>query len=812
MSKKRDYKNMVRRFSIAMIGFIILFSLFMTYRVWSSSNDHLNNLLAKQADLALEFDISVRHYVTEHIRPFAQKHVGQDDFVAETMSTSFIARSVFNKVRQRYPSYILKLSSDSPRNPANQASPEELKIIEYFNENPKTQRWSGQIQIDGIDYYASFNARRMKKSCLECHGNPEDSPRSILKRYGRDAGFNRPIGEVVAMDTVAIPMAQARTEIAASTIKDSILLIVGLCIFATTIYLVFRKMVQHIQHQNNFLTTVLNSITHPFYVIDIRDYTIVQANEVSGLDTTGEKIPCYKHTHNLNAPCDEPGNLCPLKAVVEKKESVTVEHIHHNEGGADQYLEVRAFPIFDAKGEVCQVIESVMDITERKTMEKELKQSRDELESQVQRRTLQLKKSQEQLELAVDGAALGMWDWNIQTGHVYVNRQWTETLGYAQGEIKPNLEAIKSLIHPEDRSHVEEAIECNLSRAAFFHEYEFRMRCKSGEWLWILARGKVVEYDKEGHPLRHAGSQLDITSRKRAEDELKMHRAHLETMVRERTDELNAVNQQLTQNAENARQLADEANVANQAKSEFLANMSHEIRTPMNAIIGFSDILSQEEGLSESQLAYVGFIRNSGKNLLAIVNDILDLSKIEAGKLKIEMLECNLSDILANVKLLAQGDAQQKGLDFQLLLADDLPEILKIDSARLRQCLINLISNAIKFTDQGYVTLKIGLGQNSPLPMIDFMVEDSGIGISPDKTESIFESFNQADCSTTRKYGGTGLGLTITKHLAELMGGDVTVQSEPGRGSVFCLRIPLVLHDEHDDMRLNIYETDQVCQ
>lgn len=234
---------------------------------------------------------------------------------------------------------------------------------------------------------------------------------------------------------------------------------------------------------------------------------------------------------------------------------------------------------------------------------------------------------------------------------------------------------------------------------------------------------------------------------------------------------------------------------ANIAKSHFLANMSHEIRTPINAIIGFAGILS-DEAITEEQMDYVTTIRTSSNNLLDIINDILDFSKIEAGKLDFEIIELSLEQLLSNLRSMMSQKAIAKGLGFEILYKTELPAQIRTDSTRLYQCLNNLVGNAIKFTEAGQVQVIVSLEEMKGNPTIRFDVEDTGIGISKNKLDAIFESFSQADGSTTRMYGGTGLGLTITKQLAEMLGGRITVQSQEGRGSTFSLFIPAGLEVE----------------
>ena len=215
----------------------------------------------------------------------------------------------------------------------------------------------------------------------------------------------------------------------------------------------------------------------------------------------------------------------------------------------------------------------------------------------------------------------------------------------------------------------------------------------------------------------------------------------------------------------------------------------------MNAIIGFSDLLV-EEALTENQLDYVNLVRDSAGNLLGLINDILDFSKIEAGQLDIEILDCSLSELLRSVGGLMKPKAAEKGLEFEIIEISGLPEHIKIDPTRLRQCLINLVNNALKFTDQGHVYVTVSPVECDDTAMIRFDVEDTGIGIPAEKQKVIFESFSQADGSHARKYGGTGLGLAITRQLVHLLGGEISLRSEQGKGSVFSFTVPASVNAE----------------
>ncbi len=415
------------------------------------------------------------------------------------------------------------------------------------------------------------------------------------------------------------------------------------------------------------------------------------------------------------------------------------------------------FMNFSLEGEQ-GVIGWLLDITERKLQEKLLRESELRLNN------------------AAEAARIGLWEFEPDTGELTTNEVWATMLGYGVGELfersggwlrfRDGIDGLASLIHPEDLEPTMERLALHLRGEATAFESESRVRCADGSWKWLRVSGQIIDRQEDDSPARVAGVHLDVDAQRQLQEQL----------VR-------------------ARIAAEEATAA---KSNFLANMSHEIRTPMNAIIGMSH-LALKTDLDVRQRKYLEKVSHSAQALLGIINDILDFSKIEAGKLSLENTRFELQDVLEDLVTVVGFKAEENGLELLIDAPRSLPTGFVGDSLRLGQVLVNLVNNAIKFTPHGEVVLSVRQQwADAHTVCLHFAVRDTGIGMSEEQRSRLFQSFSQGDASTTRRFGGTGLGLVISRNIVHLMQGEIWVESAPEQGSTFHFTVQLALAEASD--------------
>lgn len=438
-------------------------------------------------------------------------------------------------------------------------------------------------------------------------------------------------------------------------------------------------------------------------------------------------------------------------------------------------------PIRDKGGNIVGSVVTARDITERKAVERKLREALEEqrlarlaslslMEDAINSKHAAEQSARElrKLSMAVEQSPESIVITDLHANIVYVNQNFLRQTGYSNDElIGQNPRLLQSGKTPRENFI---ALWETVSQGTPWKGEFYNRRKDGSEYIDFAIVAPLRQPD--GCISHYVSVQEDITEKKRIAEELDGHRYHLEQLVSERTHQF-----------EEAKLAAEVANVA---KTTFLANMSHEIRTPMNAIIGLTHLLRSED-VTPQQAERLSKIEGASQHLLSIINDILDLSKIEAGRIQLENRDFHLYDILDHVQSLIIEQAASKSLTIEID-PDAVPLWLRGDPTRLRQAVLNYAGNAVKFTKRGRIILRAKLlEEDDERLLLRFEVEDTGIGIAPEKLPKLFQAFEQADVSTIRKYGGTGLGLAITRHLAQLMGGEIGVESTPGVGSIFWL-------------------------
>ncbi len=522
--------------------------------------------------------------------------------------------------------------------------------------------------------------------------------------------------------------------------------------------------------------------------------TSVQADppDLILLDIMMPGISGYEVCQKLKA--DEQTNNIPI-IFISALDEVTDKVKGFSTGGID-YI-TKPF-------QIDEVLARVRTHLSLRKLQKRLEKKNTRLQKEIaERKQMEkvLRRNEQKYRLLAENASDVIWSRDPEMRFTFVSPSLERLLGYKPEELDDlalqDLLArfsLDDMLNITDESRTDETYDYETSESLRFDQ---ELKHKNGSTIWADTVLTYI-YDNNSELTGFLGVVRNITERKKAEEKQKKYARELETAKKQ-------------------------AETASRAKSEFLANMSHEIRTPMNAILGFSEILLNkiEDPVHKN---YLKSIYSSGKTLLALINDILDLSKIEAGKLEIQPEPVNLKRVLNEIELIFSHKFQEKGIEFILDISEQMPEAMILDEVRIRQILLNLIGNAVKFTSRGYVklsaycTARTGefsdpAEQALKIPDksdIVFEVEDTGIGIPQDQQELIFENFRQQDGQKARKYGGTGLGLTITKKLAEIMNGDISVKSEAARGSTFKIVLFDVEIIEHLDFDMISSEQDEI--
>jgi len=451
------------------------------------------------------------------------------------------------------------------------------------------------------------------------------------------------------------------------------------------------------------------------------------------------EIETLDKVQSIIHPDDVPGTLAATESHLAGGPAYDVEVRLRTRNGSYRWFRLRGCAERNAEGVAVRLSGSITDIQKQRVAEEALREA------------------QARFARAIQGTQDGLWELDLQQGRMWLSPRVSELLGFAEGELSNTPGVLHERFHPEDGPVADAALSVALNEGLPI-DLEARMRTRQGEYRWFRLKGTPGS-SQDGGKHRISGSIQDVTEARAARDALI--------------------------------KASEVAQAANRAKSEFLANVSHEIRTPMNGIIGMARLLL-DTSLDGTQRDYADTIRSSADSLLTVINDLLDFSKIEAGRLDIEHLELDLPATVEDICAVMAFQAAARHLDLIVNVHPDVPRYVLGDPQRIRQCLVNLLGNAIKFTLAGEIVCEVSMfGREPGRAHIRFEVRDTGIGIAPEKLGMLFEPFVQADSSTTRHFGGTGLGLSIVRRLVGMMGGKTAVASVPGKGSTFWFELPV---------------------
>ncbi len=512
-----------------------------------------------------------------------------------------------------------------------------------------------------------------------------------------------------------------------------------------------RKMVeQQLKLNQAKLQAILDHTSAVIYIYDLNGrYMLINKQLERQVHRSSDEV-LGKTTHEVMDGEVADRLVENNKIVMESRSPIAVEEVLPTDDGVPRIYLSNKFPLLNERGVPYAIGGISTDITEIKHIQDVMIENK------------------ERLDLALRSAQAGTWSWDVDNDVFVWDAYMHQLFGLMPGSVMLHYSAVLNMIHPEDRDKVHEGVQRSLESGEEY-ETEFRIIYRDKSIRYLREQGKVYR-DHRGHPIRMTGVCWDMTQRKREEDELR----HAKEM---------------------AERMAEQAETASHAKSAFLAAMSHEIRTPLNGVIGMTGLLLDTE-LNPEQREYIETIRISGEALLTVINDILDFSKIESERMEFENVDFNLYSLIQNTVDMVSAQVQRKGIALGVFIEPEVPEWVVGDSPRIRQVMTNLLGNAVKFTDKGEISIKVQVikrDENDEGANITLMLEvtDTGIGITPEIRERLFQPFSQGDISTSRKYGGTGLGLAISKRLIEMMGGKIDVDSFPGRGTKFWVTLTL---------------------
>jgi len=791
---------------------MILFFAFLFYQTYSLTNKRVRAVVRQQVAMALKFDIAIRHYVGDHIRPLMYELIGRDEFIRETMSTSYVAGSIFNDVRQEFTDYILKFSSDNPRNPANLAGPEELKVLKYLNSKPDISTWQGELDIDGQPYMALFSARRMKESCLHCHGKPEDAPASLIEEYGPVAGFHRPIGMVIGSDTVAIPMAKIQEQLYSESRPTFLISGLSLLLFGIAIVIITRLVV------TDRIATISKHFSN---TAQKEDYSAIELLEIKGRDEISDMATSFN----------------TLSRKLRSYYSIL-----------DQQVKERTRELADKNREL------QLEIEDRKQAEISLRESEATLKSI----------------LLAAPTGIGMVCDRVFT---QANERLCRTLGYTRDEL---IGKSTRMVYPTDADYdyvgqvkYEQIAQQNTGTV------ETRWCRKDGKIIDILLSSTPLDPDDLSRGVTFTALEIterklaEITRRENENllrkitenipnsyialierdhsiglisgqelkkndlDPQKLVGLPFEQVITENTALVKRNIQKALQGEEQSFELSSgerhrlyhiiplksengsiprvlaviedishrrqlESHLRQAQKMEAIGTLAggiaHDFNNILFPLMGFADLLKDDLSADSPLQKHVDEILRASLRAKELVKQILAFSRMGDQNIKPIKLQSLVNETL---KLLRSSIPTTIDIEQDI---DPACGVVLADPTQMHQIVMNLATNAYHAMEDTGGTLTVSLGQVSlaadhaippDLPPGEFArlsILDTGTGIDEEIMDKIFDPY-----FTTKATGkGTGLGLSVVQGIINQCSGDIQINSQPGKGTRIDVFLPIM--------------------